>query len=244
MEAMRTAYAKKVGLSLEYSESKARIDCAQEHSISLNRLMNLVVKVLLKCGIRFLYFLSLARISKVFVRNCFLVHLRTVSASPPLRLLLRPPGRVRWIHGSGSGGRVPNRGDDVRQALWPVEHGRCPVSVSHPLARWGIALLLQREMVLRTVCHNMWHRQKNLCLTSLPVISDCVTQWKSPLLFDVLFERGSEKVDFCILVRYIMLSGHPPFYGKCGSDCGWERGDNCRTCQVNSVFMIGFYIPS
>lgn len=31
-----------------------------------------------------------------------------------------------------------------------------------------------------------------------------------------------------------MLSGHPPFYGKCGTDCGWERGENCKSCQVNS----------
>ena len=59
---MRTAYAKKkAGLGLEPSEREARI-VYEEHFISLNRLMNLVVKVLLKCGIRFLYLLSLARI--------------------------------------------------------------------------------------------------------------------------------------------------------------------------------------
>ncbi|XP_028513580.1 MAP kinase-interacting serine/threonine-protein kinase 1 isoform X2 [Exaiptasia diaphana] len=33
------------------------------------------------------------------------------------------------------------------------------------------------------------------------------------------------------VILYIMLSGHPPFYGKCGSDCGWERGDSCKACQ-------------
>jgi hypothetical protein len=29
-----------------------------------------------------------------------------------------------------------------------------------------------------------------------------------------------------------MLSGHPPFYGKCGGECGWERGESCAACQV------------
>ena len=24
---------------------------------------------------------------------------------------------------------------------------------------------------------------------------------------------------------------YPPFYGNCGSDCGWERGEACRDCQ-------------
>ena len=32
---------------------------------------------------------------------------------------------------------------------------------------------------------------------------------------------------------YMMLSGHPPFYGKCGDDCGWGRGENCEKCQVS-----------
>ncbi|KAH1017875.1 hypothetical protein HUJ05_008468 [Dendroctonus ponderosae] len=33
------------------------------------------------------------------------------------------------------------------------------------------------------------------------------------------------------VIAYILLSGYPPFYGKCGEDCGWERGENCNTCQ-------------
>lgn len=33
------------------------------------------------------------------------------------------------------------------------------------------------------------------------------------------------------VIMYILLSGYPPFYGKCGSDCGWERGEACQACQ-------------
>ncbi|XP_066152655.1 MAP kinase-interacting serine/threonine-protein kinase 1 isoform X2 [Euwallacea fornicatus] len=33
------------------------------------------------------------------------------------------------------------------------------------------------------------------------------------------------------VIAYILLSGYPPFYGKCGEDCGWERGENCDACQ-------------
>ena len=28
-----------------------------------------------------------------------------------------------------------------------------------------------------------------------------------------------------------MLCGYPPFYGQCGSECGWERGEMCSNCQ-------------
>ena len=31
---------------------------------------------------------------------------------------------------------------------------------------------------------------------------------------------------------YMMLSGHPPFSGHCGDNCGWEKGETCEKCQV------------
>lgn len=48
---------------------------------------------------------------------------------------------------------------------------------------------------------------------------------------------------FCCNFRYIMLCGYPPFYGQCGIDCGWERGEMCQNCQEMLFTSIqdGFY---
>ena len=33
------------------------------------------------------------------------------------------------------------------------------------------------------------------------------------------------------IILFILLCGYPPFYGQCGEDCGWERGESCHNCQ-------------
>lgn len=37
---------------------------------------------------------------------------------------------------------------------------------------------------------------------------------------------------------YMMLSGNPPFYGKCQRNCGWEKGESCDQCQVKECYSI------
>ncbi|XP_037092953.1 MAP kinase-interacting serine/threonine-protein kinase 1-like [Pollicipes pollicipes] len=37
---------------------------------------------------------------------------------------------------------------------------------------------------------------------------------------------------------YILLSGYPPFYGNCGMNCGWERGEACVRCRDLLFFSI------
>ena len=34
------------------------------------------------------------------------------------------------------------------------------------------------------------------------------------------------------IILFMLLCGYPPFYGQCGEDCGWERGEACEDCQV------------
>ncbi|EDO45162.1 predicted protein, partial [Nematostella vectensis] len=68
-------------------------------------------------------------------------------------------------------------------------------------------------------------------------------EYMAPEVVDAFKTQAStydKKCDLWSLgvILYIMLSGYPPFYGKCGSKCGWERGETCRTCQEMLLHRI------
>ena len=33
------------------------------------------------------------------------------------------------------------------------------------------------------------------------------------------------------VMLYMMVSGRPPFSGRCGDNCGWDTGEECSKCQ-------------
>ena len=47
---------------------------------------------------------------------------------------------------------------------------------------------------------------------------------------DMSYDKRCDLWSLGVIV-FIMLSGKCPFTGKCGSDCGWDRGQECPDCQ-------------
>ncbi|XP_076860393.1 MAP kinase-interacting serine/threonine-protein kinase 2b isoform X2 [Brachyhypopomus gauderio] len=65
-------------------------------------------------------------------------------------------------------------------------------------------------------------------------------EYMAPEVVEAFSEEASIYDKRCDLwslgvILYIMLSGYPPFVGRCGTDCGWENGEPCHACQ-NTLF--------
>lgn len=86
----------------------------------------------------------------------------------------------------------------------------------------------------------------SVCIsTSSDLLTPCTPQcgsaeYMAPEVVEAFSEEATIYDKRCDLwslgvILYIMLSGYPPFVGRCGGDCGWELGEPCHTCQVKTT---------
>ena len=44
------------------------------------------------------------------------------------------------------------------------------------------------------------------------------------------YDKSCDMWSLGVLI-YIMIYGKPPFTGRCGLNCGWDTGEECKECQ-------------
>ncbi|KAJ9599788.1 hypothetical protein L9F63_026363, partial [Diploptera punctata] len=96
------------------------------------------------------------------------------------------------------------------------------------LTRGGVGMMgIAYAITVQTVFFNIWTDQEYAVGSA---------EFMAPEVVEAFIGESNSYDKRCDLwslgvIMYILLCGYPPFYGSCGSDCGWERGENCEACQ-------------
>lgn len=84
-------------------------------------------------------------------------------------------------------------------------------------------------------CKSIWQCLETVSYTKFfPQVGSA--EFMAPEVVDLFVGEANYYNKRCDLwslgvIAYILLCGYPPFSGNCDEDCGWNRGENCRTCQ-------------